>query len=354
MVGIGAAELFLRSWVPLSSIVDPNSLHPVVWYLDNLESLEEQEQEPAQVSHPLLGWTYAKNLRKGELSTNSAGMRGRREYALQRAPGVRRGMVLGDSFSAGYGVADDQTFAARLENLLPGTEILNLAVPGYGVDQAILRWEVLGRPYEPDFIILGIFMPDFHRNVGEWRFSAPKPRFRVVDGALQLSNTPLPAIEDVSGNEQRIRAKLAPLLNAPRVWVAANYAAQRLAGRMRGWREPDETFDEKSRVLELLIARLAADCRERNIDLLVVTILTDYAAYPDEERILAVIADAAAEASVPVLGLGRDLGAQEGEGEVFDPETQHWSPYGHKLAAAQIAEFLRERRIVEPPVDPGI
>lgn len=352
------AEIALRAWVPLSSLVDPNGLYPKVWYLDHVDSLVDRAEHPSHVSHPVLGWTYAANVRQGELSTNAEGLRGRREYPLERVPGRRRGIVLGDSFSAGYGVGDDESYAARLEGMLPGTEILNLAVPGYGVDQAILRWELMGRAYQPDFVILGIFLPDFHRNAGTWWFDAPKPRFRIVDGELYLPDTPLPPMEDTRGNEARIREELAPLLRMPRVWVAGQYVAGRIAGRLRGWREPDTTFSEKQQLLELLIERLATDCRRRGVDLAIVTILTDYAAYPDEARILQVIADAADRVRVPVLDLERFLGADPGDGaaaRVFDPATQHWSAYGHARAAETIARFLQVRGIVmaESAATPG-
>lgn len=344
LITLGLTETALRLWVPLTALVDPVSLYPKVWYLEHVDEVRARGQHPTHVSDATLGWTYAPGLAQGELSTNSRGMRGSREYAIERRPGVRRGMVLGDSFSAGYGVADEATYAAQLESMLEDTEILNLAVPGYGVDQAILRWELAGRPYQPDFIVLGIFVPDFHRNVGTWWFDAPKPRFRIEDGALTLPPQKLPAMEDTVGNEQRIREELAPLLQNPRIWLAVRYVAERLARRFNGWREPEATFAEKRELLAGLISRLANDCRDRDIDLAIVTILTEYPEYPDEDRILAVIDAAAAASQVPVLHLDRFLGA---ETRVFDPQTDHWSPLGHRLAAARIADFLNAANVIE-------
>jgi hypothetical protein len=277
-------------------------------------------------------------------------MRGTREYAVERTPGVRRGMVLGDSFSMGYGVADDETYAARLEQRLPATEMPNLAVAGYGVDQAILRWEHIGRSYAPDFIILGIFVPDFQRNVNTWRFDAPKPRFYLVDGQLQLSTYQLHPIEDLAGNERRLRAELASLLWSPRVWVAGEYVVDRILGKLRGHREPDSTFEEKRQIQRLLIARLAKDCVARGVRLVVVSIHTEGFTYPDEDRIIEVIRAACEEQGVPFLPLGHDLGTtaeERGDASVFLESTSHWSAYGHRVAAERIEAFLRRQGLVE-------
>jgi len=73
-------EVALRIWVPLSSMVDPNTLYPKVWYLDHVESLVARAEHPSHVSHPTLGWTYAANVRQGELSTNAGALRGRRTW----------------------------------------------------------------------------------------------------------------------------------------------------------------------------------------------------------------------------------------------------------------------------------
>jgi hypothetical protein len=77
------------------------------------------------------------------ISTNSAGMRGQREYPVARVPGKRRILMLGDSFPFGYGVEDGEVVSAVLETLLKaggtpdaaaggGYEVINLSVSGFG------------------------------------------------------------------------------------------------------------------------------------------------------------------------------------------------------------------------------
>jgi hypothetical protein len=351
VISLALAEAALRLWIPLTSIVDPVSLYPKVWYLEHVDELRARGTHPTHISDPLLGWTYAPNVRDGKLSTNSQGMRGKREYDQQRPPNMKRGMVLGNSFSAGYGVNDDETYASHLERMLSDTEVLNLAVPGYGVDQAILRWEQMGRQYDPNFVILGVFVPGVHRIAGTWWFDAPKPKFQIEGGVLALSQEALPTIEDTAGNEVRLREELDSLLNSPRFWVAATYFGDRLVRRLNGWREPESSFTEKRQLLEGLISRLATDCRNRDTDLVIVTILSDYPNYPDEDRILTIVDAAAARSQTPVLHLDRYLGSDpamtEKTEQTFDPRTAHWSPVGHRRAAHQIATFLQAAGVAE-------
>lgn len=341
---VGLSEIVLRNFVPLSSIVDHSSLQQKIWYLENFESVLARGQHPTHASHSKLGWTHRPNLREEDFSTNSIGLRGKREYSLKKPSGYMRAVVLGDSFSAGYGVGDEETYAAQLEQLIPDSEFLNLAVSGYGVDQAVLRWELLGHRFEPDLVVLGIFVPDFHRNALTWRFDAPKPRFYIDQDNLTLSSEPLPPMEHVETNVQRLRSELDSFLQLPRVWIASTYFLDRLSRKLRNWREADDTFLEKKQILELLISRLASDCFSRGIELVIVTIATEYTPYPDENRILSLIANAAEKNEVAVLHLDRflDMNSEErSRSPVFDDETNHWSAAGHRRAATQIAGFLK-------------
>ena len=73
-------------------------------------------------------------------------------------------VVLGDSFTFGLGVDDDSTYCAQLEELVPDLEVLNMGVNGYGTDQQLLHWNMNGRRFSPDLVLIGIYVPDFHRN----------------------------------------------------------------------------------------------------------------------------------------------------------------------------------------------
>lgn len=169
------------------------------------------------------------------------------------APGDARHskiVVLGDSVAFGYGVADEDTFSARLDALLAETDVVNLAVPGYGVDQDLLRFEAEGQAYRPALVLLNvclandlvdIMLPSFL-----YHDQHPKPFFRLSGGGLELHDEHLRLgwrqraglrLREHSYAYRRLRAWFAPFADADpsATWVerrrralADENAAQRL------------------------------------------------------------------------------------------------------------------------------
>jgi hypothetical protein len=138
---------------------------------------------------PRLGWAYVPR------RTTWAEVGGRRvAYAID-AEGDRaaspdgasdpdRPTVLfaGESIAFGYGLAHAETFPALVGQEL-GVQAVNLAVVGYGNDQAHLRLlDALPR-YRRPLAVVTLFVPDqLRRNVDRWR-----PRLALADGgALAL------------------------------------------------------------------------------------------------------------------------------------------------------------------------
>lgn len=158
------------------------------------------------VYHPTRGWALQPNLRNrrymggARLSSNSRGLRGTKEYAYgKRLQGVRI-VALGDSFTFGEEVSDHETFPARLERLLPNTEVLNMGVHGYGHDQMLITWREEGRRYEPDIVLVGFVYYDMERNLLAFRDYA-KPRFTIQGDRLRLTHSPVPLPEELLQRE---------------------------------------------------------------------------------------------------------------------------------------------------------
>lgn len=120
---------------------------------------------------------------------NSLGYRGR-PLTSERQAGRVRVVMLGDSVAFGYGVEDDQTFASALDPQQNRFEVANLAVPGYGVDQSLLRFESAGAALWPDFVVLNLCvendLADVMLPVFLYDGRHPKPWFRLQDGRLEL------------------------------------------------------------------------------------------------------------------------------------------------------------------------
>jgi hypothetical protein len=211
---VGALELSIRlGVVPLPEYVLSDGWQRERWLRRAGEDLVTKHR--VDKHHPVLGWTLLENLagvplNKRSVHSNSAGMRGRREYPVERGPGPRV-VALGDSFTFGQCVGDEETFAARLEQRIAPGEVLNLAVHGYGHDQMLLRLREQGLAYRPDWILLGFFNGDVDRNALGFR-DYLKPHFRLRGDRLLLQNVPIPAPEDFAQQLQLRSANYAEML----------------------------------------------------------------------------------------------------------------------------------------------
>ena len=99
--------------------------------------------------------------------TNALGFREPRLPA-PKAPGTVRIVVVGDSFTQGYGVAEEQAYPRRLEALLraraddPRYEVVNLGVPGACPLDYVHHVRDPGLAYEPDVVVVGLMANDVH------------------------------------------------------------------------------------------------------------------------------------------------------------------------------------------------
>jgi lysophospholipase L1-like esterase len=97
--------------------------------------------------------------------TNSLGFRGP-DYAAHPEQGVRRLVVTGDSFVMGWGVAEGDTYVARLERLLndqPGFarhQVINAGLLDINIAGAMERLATAADAYSPDLVVYGATLND--------------------------------------------------------------------------------------------------------------------------------------------------------------------------------------------------
>ena len=105
----------------------------------------------------------------------------------------------GDSFVEGAEVGPDHTWQAQFERLT-GAAILNLGVGGYGLDQAVLKFEKHAQRYPTRLAILGLYPQTYRRALSYHPFYyfansavytfAFKPIFVKRDGRFELIRPP--------------------------------------------------------------------------------------------------------------------------------------------------------------------
>jgi lysophospholipase L1-like esterase len=120
---------------------------------------------------------------------NSRGLRGK-ETEFIKPPGVRRIVVLGDSFMWGYGVENDEMFSSVLEKEITGSESINLGANGYSTVQELVRLETEGLRYDPDWTVLVFCWNDLEDNFDDK--SGGRPVALVEEGEnLRILNRPV-------------------------------------------------------------------------------------------------------------------------------------------------------------------
>ena len=123
------------------------------------------------MANPNLSFTNLPNghafLMGHDVQISSQGLRDR-EYSLEKPAGTYRIMLLGDSTTFGWGVAEDDTSAKVLEKQLnalhfPGYdrfEVMNTGVGNYDTVQEVTYYKTQGRDFHPDLVILMYFIND--------------------------------------------------------------------------------------------------------------------------------------------------------------------------------------------------
>lgn len=104
---------------------------------------------------------------------NSFGFRdGKR--TLEKPANTFRILMLGDSFTEGWGVAQDKTFSALLENKLNSMnsgrfEVINMGVASYSPLLEYVQLKNIGLEFKPDLVILNFDHTDF---ADDWHYES--------------------------------------------------------------------------------------------------------------------------------------------------------------------------------------
>ena len=112
---------------------------------------------------------------------NSQGIRADHDIPLEKPPGVRRIVILGDSYGLGYEVDLKDSFASQMADRLNANgkrvEIVNLSCSGYGTAEELLVLQHRGFAFHPDLVLLAWHFTDLDDNVNSRLYA-------LKDGAL--------------------------------------------------------------------------------------------------------------------------------------------------------------------------
>lgn len=221
-----------------------------------------------------LGWAYDVELGWRRRYETLYGERSRpRDYWRPLAT------AFGDSFTHGDEVGDADTWPQALADRLQA-DVYNFGVPGFGADQALLRFRQVAARVPARLALLAFELRNIDRVVNRYRpfllpgtgIPLPKPRFVLRDGALELLPNPVrspeqlaqlgdPAFIESLGREDywyevlrgpRLSFPYSRLLFSPSIWRRA-LADKSLRGEVAPRPEEDLWAVEEPRALYLAI-----------------------------------------------------------------------------------------------------
>jgi lysophospholipase L1-like esterase len=287
----------------------------------------------------LLGWSLVPGAR-GRLQCpefdvavriNGHGFRADREYSREPPPGTRRIVAVGDSFTLGNGVEVFEAYPAIIERRLPTTEVINLGVAGYGVDQQLLMLESRGLRYRPDVVVLGLHIPDVFRNTASFHNGYGKPRFRLgPEGSLRLTNVPVPPLGTPPPHPRG--------LERSRLYRAVSTQLER-----RG-------FGEVWPLTDAILGRMKDTAAGADARLIVLLLPPQYAVYGSafekrsQAHTLENVAEILRERNIEHLDLTPTLAARAAENPdepLFFPVDGHFTPAGHRAVAEGLIGALQ-------------
>ena len=234
-------------------------------------------------------------------------------------------LVVGDSFAFGDGVNDEESWPAVLERL-SGGRVINAGVPGFGLDQVVLRAEQLAAIYAPDTIIVGFIPHDVLRCEMAYWSGLPKPYFDVDAAGLHLHPAPVPTAS-ASATLRRL--------------LSMSVAVDTLFPIFAHWQGPRElVVHQRGREVACrLMERLAVLGRARHARIVVVAQPQVPEALPEHREIVSgVIRCAAANqlGALDLLPVFERLPAEQRQ-PLF---PRHMSAEGNRLVATELARFL--------------
>ena len=320
LLAFGAAELVLRMAGETESGTEETATADSPW-LTVVPSAE-------------LGWVFPPDTtgvfkssgRRTPVATNSWGLRGP-EVSTDTL--TRRVLVLGDSYTFGWGVDDEAGFVRLLETELQGTriEFINGGLPGYSIFQQIR-------------------MLDYVRQ---------RTKIHAVVATISLANDPIDEkrirrfapdhLEDFSYDLRDPDSGTARLIASSRLLTLMDQRTTHLQFSLIN------TSGECRDLADESLKNLASACRDAGLPLVWVIVpraqeirsggFLKNALNGATDRLRSHFLDLAVELDVPVVDLRPVLMEVQSREDAYLPADAHWNEAGHRaVTAAVLPELL--------------
>ena len=386
-------EVCLRMWF----------FHSLLWPNATLPSLSFSPD-------PVLGWRTTPNQVAGKdrlefrgiIRINSKGLRDE-EHSYEPAPSVFRIVLLGDSFMQGTSVDYQDSLPFLLEQALADkrVQVINCGVEGYSLVQELLFLKMEGTKYHPDLVLVAMYAENDVADSalctappedGETKTVRPYAR-RETDGRLVFTEVDVERLQKELDREHKIytpfellvrsmrrsmtsrvyklaigrfRQKLEEKNDNPNLWLGVHaevfnpalcpevpWSSEEYKRRWEeAWRVTERTLEEIKAVAEGSGSPLAVFSVPSKLQVESRYLDTVKRRFPGmefdllkaERRLQAICS----VRGIPFLGLVETFrdAAAEGHQLFYQIDDAHWNAAGHRLAAQETAQWLRDQTLV--------
>jgi len=231
-------------------------------------------------------------------------------------------VFLGDSFTFGSGVTDEQTFVRQVERKLPGVRCHNLGIGGFGIDQMWMTLRHYGHPLQPSLVILAFIRNDLDRSLTAYRLGhgvwLEKPTYRLQRGRL----VPLTVDNRPSAVRRFIEQR-------SRFFGRYRKAARSISTRY--------AVGAQWRLNRALFEAIRDECLAAEVPLVIVHLpVNRRPPVPGYRR-------AFARMKIPFLDLTPLL--PDDADALYYPNDRHFNQAGHRFTADAIVRFLESERL---------
>ncbi len=299
------------------------------------------------VYDPDTGWKNAPNLNNPGEQTNSGGMRNRKEFSKHPMPGRKRLIFVGDSYTYGFLVKNEEAFVTVLANEhLPGWDVLNMAVSGTGTDQQLLTYLKYGRGYRPDVVILGFYVRNYHRNLLSFRGYA-KPVYKIEQEKLRLYSShimlPQQLYEEYASGQRTFEKWYGSYFLNSIAYAINKRRERKIDSSAKGWK-----------ILERIIEKFQKSVLESGAIPIWMTIPSRDILEEEGSRykILEDLIETKCE-DIGMLCLRLDNALRQSQANseeaIYRPKSEggHFSIYGNKVVAKTLYQYLKEKVLLK-------
>ncbi len=306
-----------------------------------LEGMYEADEEAGFRLSPNYSGTLERAGHVTEFSTNSLGLRND-ELGEKAAPRI---LALGDSFTFGFGVGQDETWASLLGEALEarsaGAEFVSIngGVNGYGTDAALAQLRRVGPEVQPDLILLGFYSNDYIEN-----HLGTRNRYSVRDGYLfdELASKNLE--ENLLARESHLYRLIAKAQQQVRAWFGGGDAVP-----PPGFTHADFANGADRSVDLMLELKVEADRLGARLG---IVWIPTYVLTVQTQRPVAVRAGMLRrieEAGIPSIDLLPVLSRERNRDGLYLRGDGHFSVRGNQTTARILAEWIHEQGLLSRP-----